>query len=170
MIDKKKLYIYLFSVFFVFFSCKREENFSNIPVITFKSLEKIDDNTGIDNKAWLKIEFTDGDGDIGLDDKDTFPPFDSKSIYKDNLFIKFFEKRKGVRTEVILPLSMNVRIKPNITPTGQNKSLKGIIETAVYLNNVTSSYDTVSYDVYLVDRELHKSNVISTPDIVVKKK
>ena len=42
--------------------CGKQEKFPVVPAIKFVSLEKIDDGTGIDNKATLTLHFQ----DVGL--------------------------------------------------------------------------------------------------------
>ena len=166
------LFITVILLFLSFNSCLRKEDFGDKPIINFISLDKVTEPNGIDNIAWIKIGFTDGNGDIGLNPADTFPPFNYNSEYHNNLFIKYFEIQNGIRTEVKLKdstFTFNIRIE-NITPSGQNKSLKGEIETALNINNPTSVFDTISFDIYLYDRALNKSNVISTPNIKVNKK
>lgn len=165
---RKIVIVFLFS--FLLFSCLKKEDYSNIPKIEFESFTKLSEITGIDNRGILRIEFTDGDGDIGLDDSEIASPYDY------NLFITFFEKQKGVWVKPVIytdndsiEYSFNARI-PIITPLGQNKSVKGIIEDTVYINNFTSPYDTICFEVYIKDRALNKSNTIRTDDIIVKKK
>ena len=59
--------------------CESVEDFPDEPQITFKSL----DIEG-PNSATLKINFTDGDGDIGLSEADTLPPFCPEEWAKPN--------------------------------------------------------------------------------------
>ena len=84
-------------------SCKRLEEYPVEPAITFLEFEKIFNETdSIYDRGVLKFEFTDGDGDIGLEDRDTFPPFNPGSKYYYNLIIDYYEVRKGVETPVFL--------------------------------------------------------------------
>jgi hypothetical protein len=68
----------------------------------------------------------------------------------------------------VLAQPNNSRI-PNITPEGQNKTLEGEIDIALYINNPLSSFDTIKFQAYIFDRALHQSNTIETPEIVVVK-
>ena len=168
----KKLLLFqiiLLSVIILFFSCLKKEEYSIVPVIKFKSLIKIDNATGIDDKGLLTLTFTDGDGDIGLNPDDTTGIYSKDSLYNCNFFIKYFEKQKGKFKEIVLPLKNNSRI-PFISVTGKNKNIKGEIEIELYINNYTSAYDTILFEAYIVDRALHKSNIIKTPEIIIKKK
>jgi len=156
-------------IFYV--SCKKPEKYSPIPYIENPSLVKILNGSGIDDKGILKFSFTDGDGDIGLAQSDTFPPFNKGSKFYNNMFLTYYEKQKGIYIAVPLPLdiqSSNYRI-PVITPDGENKSIKGYIEVELFINNFLSVYDTIAFDVSIADRALNVSNTIRTPDIIVKK-
>ncbi|MEI6124448.1 MAG: hypothetical protein WCQ95_12560 [Bacteroidota bacterium] len=160
----------LFLLYFltILFSCTKEESFPPEPYIEYLSFAKIQNSSAIDNKGILKIYFTDGDGDIGLSKKDTIAPFDKSSTFYYNFFITYFEKQHGQFIKVIPSVTFNSRI-PVLTPTGNNKSLKGEIEIEVYFNNPFSLYDTIKFEANIADRALHISNTIITPEIVVKK-
>ena len=125
-------------------------------------------NAGIEDKGTLIFSFTDGDGDIGLSAGDTLPPYNKGSDYYYNLFITYKELQHGILTPIDLPLPFNTRL-PVITPSGNNKAIKGEMEVKLDIYNPLSTYDTICFDFYIVDRALHKSNVVSTPLIVVKK-
>lgn len=120
-----------------------------------------------DSVGVVQISFTDGDGDLGLEPSDTNGVFHQDSTYYFNLFVNYFEKKEGV-FELITPVFPNhVRI-PNLTPTGSDKTLEGEMNVGVFAD-FTSPYDTVKWELYLVDRALHHSNVVSTHEIVLDK-
>lgn len=155
-----------------FVSCFKKANYSSIPEIKYLDFTKKQDTKGIDQTGILRLEFIDGDGDIGMDESDTFPPFDLESNYYYNCFIKYFEKQNGFFKEVVLPINYNIRI-PYLTPKGQSKSIKGELKVELFINNPDPShlkYDTICFDVYILDRNLNKSNVIRTPELKIKKK
>jgi len=155
-----KIFIIIFS-FILFFACQKIEKYPDIPEIEFVGVTRIINPDNIIDKVVLKISFTDGDGDIGLTQNDTLPPYDY------NFFIKYFEKRDGEFVEVVLKdFSFNARI-PVLTPEGRNKSIKGEIQDTIIVNTM-SAYDTIRFETYIVDRALHESNVIITPDIITK--
>lgn len=148
------------------YSCEDPEEYPIEPVITFKSLQKFTNlQTGKDTAAVLLFSFTDGDGDIGLNEADTFPPYNPGSEYYSNLFMKYFEKKNGVWTEVVIPFPYNFRV-PYITPAGSNKALSGDIYIDLFLPFGKTNLP-IRFDLYLVDRALHKSNVITTSELVV---
>lgn len=157
----------LLAVSVLFFACRQEEKYSKIPYIEFVSLEKVDNGTGHDSQATLTLYFHDGDGDIGLDETDKNPVFSVDSPYYYNLFINFYEKQNGewVLQEFPTPLHARVPHLSNDVP----ESIEGKLSILTYINNPTSSYDTVQLSCYLVDRALHHSDTIFTPEIIVQK-
>jgi hypothetical protein len=162
------LIILVFIGILSYFSCKKPEQYPPVPHIEYVNFLKIQDLQGIDQKGILTFSFTDGDGDIGLAPSDTFAPYNPGSQYYYDLFVTYYEKQHGDYVAVVLPMTNNLRI-PVVTPTGQNKSIKGDIDVEMFVNNPTSPYDTIAYDVSIVDRALNMSNIIRTPDIIIHK-
>ena len=158
---------FLFVALVLLSACQREEKFPVEPAISFVSFEKIDDGSAVDNKGKLTIHFQDGDGDVGLNETDTMPPFNRDSIYHYNFFINYYEKQNGDYVLVELPLTNNARI-PRLS-NSVPESIEGDVSIELYINNFLSPYDTIRFACYIVDRALHHSNTITTPDIVVKK-
>ncbi len=142
-------------------SCLKFEEFPIEPQIEFDSFEQYGDS------AKLKFHFTDGDGDIGLAPRDTFPPYDTLPYYY-NLFLDYYKLDNGTWELVELALPLYYRV-PVITPTGQNKALEGDMEVFLYpyptLSGTTG--DTIKYTIQLVDRALHLSNIEETDRIIV---
>jgi hypothetical protein len=158
-------------------SCKKTRNFSEIPRIEFISFDKIyNPDLGIYERGVLAFSFEDGDGDIGLENSDTFPPFNPSSKYHYNLIITYFEMQNGELKEVPIlwfnpqsgqydTLTLSARI-PNLTPGGTNKAISGEIYDTLFIYNFNSSFDTVLFEAYIIDRALNESNTISTPLII----
>ena len=147
--------------------CRHEQKYSVVPHIEFVSLEKIDDGTGRDSQAELTIRFEDGDGDIGLDETDKSPVFAVDSPYYYNFFINFHEKRHGEWVELELPTPLHARV-PHLSDAVP-ESIEGTLSIVTYINNPASPYDTVRLTCWLVDRALHHSDTITTPEIIVRK-
>lgn len=165
----KKFYWSCFSLLLLLLvACQPEEKFPVEPVISFVSFEKVDDGSIVDNKGKLTIHFQDGDGDLGLGESDTLPPYNRDSIYHYNFFIDYYEKQNGDYVLVELPMSNNARI-PRLS-SNVPESIEGDISIDLYINNILSPYDTIRFSCYIVDRALNHSNTITTPDIVVKKR
>jgi hypothetical protein len=146
-------------------SCRKIEQLSKIPNITFTSFTVFDtlDPLGNQSKGGrLSFYFEDGDGDLGL----KVPSSDQAD--STNLFFTLFRKKDGIMApasedDPLYPSSYRI---PYMVRLGQNKILRGdIMVTFLYL--FYSPADTISYDFYIKDRALHKSNVASTSEIVV---
>jgi hypothetical protein len=147
-----------------FWGCLKDEVFPIIPEIAFEDFVLLlNTQTGIIERGVLKISFKDGDGDIGLYQSDTAPPYDY------NMIIDYFEiqNRDTVKIDLVDPITgdtatFNARI-PILTPSGSDKSIKGEIEDTMFIYDPTSSFDTIMFKVYIIDRALHKSNEVYTP-------
>ncbi len=167
---KVKIFFFLLTIL-AFFSCKKNDEFSDIPEIKFESFIKIyNQNLDLYDRGVLKFSFTDGDGDIGLSQNDTLPPYDY------NLFITYFEIRNKDTVEVPLTfydpignktdtLTMNARI-PVLNPNENGKAIKGEIEDTLFIYNFSSDFDTILFEIYIKDKALHQSNRIKTPLII----
>lgn len=148
-------------------SCLKPEVYPVEPVIEFSKFERYGDT------AALFINFTDGDGDIGLEDYQDDPPYDTSSIYYYNLFVRYYEKVNGVFQPGLSvpagePIEFNYRIQ-NITPEGQNKALRGEIRVSLspsFYNPFSTDSDTIMYKIQLCDRALHMSNVVESGVII----
>lgn len=158
-------------------SCKKVEKFPVIPRIEYLSFTKAyNPDLEIYDRGILHFSFEDGDGDIGLNNGDTLPPFNSSSKYYYNLIIIYFEMQNGELKEVPIlwfnpqteqydTLTQSARI-PNLTPEGINKAISGEIQDTLFIYNFNSVYDTIKFEAYIFDRALNMSNTISTPLIV----
>lgn len=151
-----------------FSACLPNNDFPDEPILEFKEFKKVPDANGKDDVGILVLKFTDGDGDVGLGQADTFPPYNVDNIYYYNLFTRYYEKQDGEYVEVVLDPPNYFRV-PVLTPIGQNKSLEGEIEVELLINNPFSSYDTIKFEAWMVDLALHESNVVETGEIVVVK-
>jgi hypothetical protein len=158
-----KKYITKYMMFFllgigILISCQDEEEYPVIPEIEFDEFVKIwNPQLMIFDRGVMAITFKDGDGDIGLRPNDTIPPYDY------NLFINYYELQNGDSVRVVITDSneFNARV-PVLTPPGSNKSISGTIEDTLFMYNYQSTFDTIMFDACLVDRQLHKSNVVNT--------
>jgi len=144
--------------------CKKTNEYPLIPSITFKSLTTTQDASGYDLGSHVIVTFTDGDGDIGYHNSGNGYPYDdTSSIYYYNFVVKLQQKKVGIWNTDTFKLSGRI---PYLTPEGNNKALKGDIGMDIPLiKHVTN--DTMRYEIFIYDRALHKSNVITTDEIVI---
>lgn len=146
------------------FSCQEKVEYPIVPYIEFQDFSFLMNQDSVVERGLITIYFTDGDGDIGLNTEDSIAPYDY------NFFIDYYELQNGIWDVVVNELTgdtinFNGRI-PVITPTGQNKNIKGTIEDTLFLN-VFSEHDTFRYEISLRDRALHESNTIISPVFVM---
>jgi hypothetical protein len=159
--SEKKYWFYLIlplSCCLIFNSCKNEEQYPLEPVIEFKDF-KVNGQ-----EAVLTLSFTDGDGDIGLQ------KFEVDSPYNYNMFLDYYEKKNGVFVKQDLPIPFSYRI-PMINKSNRPRPLKGDIRVDISPTffNPFSLNDTLRLDIYIQDRKLNKSNIVSTPELVKPK-
>ena len=149
----------LFSV-----GCEKEENYSDIPEITYLS-SKVEINKDFNEydiwKCTIKFEFKDGDGDFGLETPDSTTPPE----YRYNLFLIQFNKIKGAFIKA--DADTNKFTIPFVEPYGSNKQQKGIISVVLELfPSAQLPSDTIKYRFFVKDRALHNSDTIETKEIV----
>ncbi|MCD4773630.1 MAG: hypothetical protein K8R41_09655 [Bacteroidales bacterium] len=162
----KIIWIVFISGLFIIPSCAKFEEYPIIPHIEFVSFSTIHNVHQLDSLGYLTISYTDGDGDIGLTNEENTPP------YQYNFFLDIYENINGVQQKIIFPdtsITFNSRI-PVLTPDGVNKSIKGEIrmELELYIMSPFLNSDTISFETYIMDRALNKSNVIHTPEFIIR--
>jgi hypothetical protein len=165
----KANYSLLFLIIFFFLSsvgCKVDATYSNIPEITMASYKIQKDSRGKDSLVILQFTFTDGNGDVGLFEKDTIPPNNV------NIFVDYFEKEEdGVFRKQPIPLSKD-SINFNSRIAFQNQPapgpLKGEVELKIDIS--IGIRDTLLFKYFIKDRSLNTSNMINSGPIAVKRK
>jgi hypothetical protein len=158
----------LFGGAIILTSCIKQESYPIVPEIGYQGMQLYFDSSSPYAKIGvLTISFQDGDGDIGLNPRDTIPPYNFGGQYYYNYVIRYFEKRDTGFTEVVLNPPYSTRI-PVLNPNYPGKPIKGLIADTLVLDP-TPAYDTVRLEVFIYDRALHQSNVITTPDIILRK-
>jgi hypothetical protein len=150
-----------------FSGCIKQENYPDVPQIQLVSYTNVFDTGQYAVKGILIISFTDGNGDIGLNSNYNQPPFDSTSPYYYNYVITYFEKQLGTFKQIDLNPPFSARI-PVLNSEFPGKPIKGIIADTFELNP-HPLFDTIKFEAFIYDRTLNKSNVISTPEIILRR-
>lgn len=145
---------------FILFACNKLEEYDDRPIITEGSYSLLQNTQGKDTSLVLKFTFTDGDGNVGLEEGDTIPPYDT------NVKIDYLEKIDGVFTKILIPdtndtLNFNSRIKK----FGSNNPTKAEVEVKVNISVVLA--DTVRFDYYILDKDMNRSNKMTTGPIIL---
>lgn len=158
--------LYMALVATLFPACQKFEEYPIEPHIEYQDFAVVKDSIGRDSLGFFTISYRDGDGDIGLTKNDTLPP------YQYNFFLNIYENINGELVKLQLPdtnVNFNSRI-PVLTPDGINKAIKGSIEMKLELFMMTPflNSDTIAFEAWIVDRALHKSNVVMSPQFILK--
>lgn len=144
-----KYVFFLFFLFAIISSCKKDENtISDIPAIEFVSVSP-GQVQEYQDEITFTISYTDGNGDLGENDPDV-----------KNLFLT--DSRNGV--------TYQYRIQ-QLAPDGSSIAIKGNLSVILNNTGITdgSNSQTFNYSLYVVDRAGNQSNSITTSPIVVSK-
>lgn len=134
---------------------------------------------GNDTLIGLVFRYRDGDGDIGLGEADTLPPYDPKpdafnqptnpNYY--NILVDYLEYRDGAYRPFIIPNTTDTfKIRARIgslTPDGKFKAIRGEIDYRFLPPLFPERRDTIKLRIKIYDRALNASNVAETPMIVL---
>lgn len=179
---------------FTFNACLTKPDFPFEPSISFASISKksiLDGNNQlIEDSIFLDINFRDGNGDIGLSAEDTIGKFAFRNpdktlnpfyfnfycdIYRRNKFTGEYERvRFPTNRDPILGIDVESNIHGRVPPLLDNNR-QGPIEGVLRYNIGGLFYDvlginkrdSIRFEVFIYDRALNKSNVITTPAILV---
>lgn len=156
----------LFALIPLMQACFKAVDYPVEPVISAPEFNILGDS------AVLSFQFTDGDGDIGLNDDEDEAPYDTSSYYYYNIYMDYYEKDDANGWQRGLDLagdsiSFKYRIE-RINVKGKQRGMKGRIDVTLYTfqNPFSAQSDTIKFKVKLIDRALHESNVIETTEIV----
>jgi hypothetical protein len=145
-------------------SCIDRQDYPKEPYIEFRDFFIREPVTEESEKGVIVISFTDGDGDIGLEPKDTLYPYHFGGDYYNNFLMNVY-KKQGNDT---LLLEYNFRIPP-VNPDEYEQSLRGEIYIEIDikpLRNVLPD-NKFQFEAFIYDRKLNKSNVIISPAILL---
>ena len=168
LLMKRNCFFIVILVVFALTSCRKPEQFPIEPVITFKDMYTKLNSQGYDQNIEVVLNFTDGDGDIGYKESGNGAIFDDpNSQYYENFVVKIYELKNGMwySGHPWDTIDIGARI-PYITPVVSNKALEGeILRELPVPPHLTN--DTFRFDIFIYDRGLHKSNIITTPAIIL---
>jgi hypothetical protein len=160
------------ALFTAIISCSPDDEpeYSPIPELIFKEYEFVrEEINGVESDYYnITFEYIDGDGDIGGMNDIQVPNPDS---IEHSVYVDYFERNKNGRfNRVICALGDDTtatKLKiPSITPTGNNKAIRGEMEVKVFPCPVPfDTIKTIKFSMFIYDRALNKSNVVESPEI-----
>lgn len=167
--------ILLFGMFLLFglMSCQEKVEYPIEPRITYQGLNYLmgADST-LTGEVVVSIGYTDGDGDLGLDDSDNGYPFGANDPYYYNMIVDYLKWDGTTFVETPLlswnqqtqsydTISFNARFK-RLVFNDEVKPISGTIDYTMMVYNLLSPNDTIKLRIHLVDRALHESNVVES--------
>lgn len=148
--------------------CYKETTFDVKPAIEFKTLKKeirIDQFAGSKkDSVILTINFQDGDGDLGLNEKEKTAA-ELKNDF--NYIIRIFRKKKGVFTEYIPDVSYSGYF-PRLKTDGKIGPIEGTIDYSIdFPHPFTPVKDSLKFQITIKDRAGNISNTTESSVIVL---
>ena len=168
----KKTLVLLFGIIFLA-ACQDKIEYPIEPAITFQGLSYVmNADSTLTGDVVLSIGYTDGDGDLGLNDADTLYPFGPNDPHYYNMIIDYLKWNGSAfvetpllnwnsQTQTFDTVSFNARFK-RLVFTDEVISISGTFEYKMRVYNPLSPNDTIKFKVHIIDRALHESNTIET--------
>ena len=163
-------------------SCQKPVEYPIEPKITYEGFTYlINADSTFSGEGIVAFSYTDGDGDLGLDDSDTLSPFGFYDAHYYNMVIDYLKCVNGefVKMPLLSPhvptspadtlvlydtVTFNARFK-RLRDSEEPKAISGTMEYKLTVQNPFSPNDTVKFEIRILDRALHESNVIQTEPI-----
>lgn len=163
-------------------SCQKPVEYPIEPRIEYKNFTYLlNADSTFSGEGVIAFSYTDGDGDLGLDDADTTYPFGFKDPHYYNMVIDYLKSVNGefVKTPLLSPhvptspadtlvlydtVTFNARFK-RLRDSEDPKAISGTMEYKLTVRNPLSPNDTINFEIHILDRALHESNVIQTEPI-----
>ena len=154
-------------------ACQEKVAYPIEPRITYDGFGYVmNADSTLTGEGVLFIGYTDGDGDLGLDDADTIYPFGPNDPHYYNILIDYlkWDGSDFVETPLLSwnqqnqtydTISFNARFK-RLVFNDEEKAISGTIEYKMTLLNPLSPNDRFKLRAHIIDRALHESNTIET--------
>ncbi len=167
-------------------------DFSKEPSISFKELKRIPVlSTEYDRPVYvdsmiIRIDFKDGDGNLGLSPGDTSGPFDKKSPFHNNYKLTYYKKVGKDFVLVNLPNSAGLNLNPVysrfpvLRTDGKEGPIEGTLDLSFIIDYPAENVfdpdlrlpypgDTLQFRVQIWDRSLNVSNEVTSSEVVILK-
>ena len=173
---KKRNLIGLLFLALAVLSCQKPVEYPIEPKIVYDGFTYLfNPDSTFSGEGIISFSYTDGDGDLGLDDGDTLPPFGFHDAHYYNMLVDYLKCVNGefvktpllswnVQTQSYDTVTFNARFK-RLRDAEDPKAISGTMEYTLPVQNPFSPNDTVKFEIRILDRALHESNVIQTDPI-----
>ena len=180
---KNKLLIVLSFLALLFTSCQKPVEYPVEPRIAYEGFTYLMDAEGnFSGEGVVSFSYTDGDGDLGLDDADSLAPFGINDAHYYNLVVDYMKAENGVfvKTPLLSPhvpshpadtlvlydtVTFNARFC-RLRDSEEPKAISGTMDYKLTVQNPFSPNDTIKFEIHILDRALHESKVIQTEAII----
>ena len=158
-------------------ACRERVEYPVEPHIAYKGFTYIfNADSTFSGEGIVSFSYTDGDGDLGLDNGDTLPPFGPNDAHYYNMVVDYMKCVNGVfekipllswnvQTQTYDTVSFNARFR-RLRDSEDPKAISGTIDYTLPVQNPLSPNDTIKFEIHILDRALHESNVIQTDPII----
>ena len=175
--------LFYLALLVVFASCQKPVEYPIEPKIEYQGFTYLfNADSTFSGEGIISLSYTDGDGDLGLDDGDTTYPFGFNDPHYYNMVIDYLKCVNGVfeKTPLLSPhvptspadtlvlydtVTFNARFK-RLRESEDPNAISGTMEYKLTVQNPLSPNDTIKFEIHLLDRALHESNVIQTEPII----
>lgn len=171
----------LISLLFILNACYDKPQFPLSPQIGFNDINtrvvQNQNTLSMTDEVTITIDFQDGDGDLGLNEADTLPPFQrlnedgTPNEFNRNYRINVFEERNGEFVPYTYPdpdFVFGGRF-PRLNEENKETPLEGTLSyEIIFQHNLIEANTLLKFEVQILDRALNLSNIIETDTIRVK--
>ena len=173
---KKRNLIGLLFLAFAMLSCQKPVEYPIEPKIAYEGFTYLfNSDSTFSGEGIISFSYTDGDGDLGLDDADTLSPFGFHDAHYYNMMIDYLKCVNGefvktpllswnAQTQSYDTVTFNARFK-RLRDSEEPKAISGTMDYKLLVQNPFSPNDTIKFEIRILDRALHESNVIQTNPI-----
>ena len=157
-------------------SCQKPVEYPIEPHIAYEGFTYLlNADSTFSGEGIVSFTYTDGDGDLGLDDSDTLPPFGFHDAHYYNMIVDYLKCVNGTyvktpllswnaQTQTYDTVTFNARFR-RLRDSEEPKAISGKMEYKLTVQNPLSPNDTIKFEIRVVDRALHESNTIQTEAI-----
>ncbi|MCB9251462.1 MAG: hypothetical protein H6605_03295 [Flavobacteriales bacterium] len=144
-----------------------------MPELEFNHVNLYKNKQGADSMLVFNLSYSDGNGDIGLSESDSLPPFNFGGGYFYNLFVTYFVKKGNVYRKILNPstndtIDFNQRI-PRLNLSKKDKKIEGTFDLRIPASPYPGiKPDTVRFEFRIADRSLNTSPLVSSGDVILK--
>lgn len=161
------------SLLLVITACQKPVEYPIEPHIAYEGFTYLlNADSTFSGEGIISFSYTDGDGDLGLDDGDTLSPFGPNDAHYYNMIVDYLKLVNGefvktpllswnVQTQSYDTVTFNARFR-RLRDSEDPKAISGTMDYKLTVQNPFSPNDTVKFEIRILDRALHESNVIQT--------